>query len=114
MTKTAKFYQKQSKSANIGQIGYAMEKLTQISSIDLKIKNPFFTFWVTLDVYEYFWKPEPVKKYQNESDCPFVAQRDCRTPTGIQLFGCIGSKREEISSTKSSVNICLTTFLPNR
>ena len=38
---------KQSKSANKGQTGYAMEKVTQISSriIDLKIKNPFFTFW---------------------------------------------------------------------
>ena len=97
--------------------GYAMEKVTQISSriIHLKIKKSllyilghFGHLWVFLK------KPEPFKKCQNESDCPFAAQRDCRTPTGIQLFGWIGSKREEISSTKSSVNICLTTFLPNR
>ena len=52
----SKSSQKQSKSANMGQTGYAMEKVTQISSriIDMKMKNPFFTFWVTLDVSESF------------------------------------------------------------
>ena len=45
---------KQSKSANMGQTGYAMEKVTQISSRIIDMKNHFFTFWVTLDVYESF------------------------------------------------------------
>ena len=50
----SKSSQKQSKSANMGQTGYAMEKVTQISSRIIDMKNHFFTFWVTLDVSESF------------------------------------------------------------
>ena len=50
----SKSSQKQSKSANMGQTGYTMEKVTQISSRIIDMKNHFFTFWVTLDVSESF------------------------------------------------------------
>ena len=53
----SKSSQKQSKSANMGQTGYAIEKVTQISSrnIDLKIRNPFLHFvsiWIFLSLLE--------------------------------------------------------------
>ena len=53
----SKSSQKQSKKANMGKTGYAIEKVTQISSrnIDLKIRNPFLHFesiWIFLSLLE--------------------------------------------------------------
>jgi hypothetical protein len=77
----SKSSQKQSKTADMGQTGYAMEKVTRISStiIDLKIKNPFYTFLGHLGgLLVFLKKPEPVRKCQNVPDCSFAVQRDSK------------------------------------
>ena len=62
--------QKQSKSANMDQTGYAIEKVTWMLSgiIDLKISNPFSTFWGHFGHFWSFWRS------QNQSES---AKMDC-------------------------------------
>ena len=94
--------QKQSKSANMDQTGYAIEKVTWTLSgiIDLKISNPFSTFWGHFGHFWSFWRSQNQSEsakmdwigyLQYTETQSFSRIIDCWIHTEIQLFGIIGS-----------------------